>query len=155
MRVKNLFDSDRVEEVKQRITSLQPDCTRQWGNMTPAQTLAHCADGLQMAMGVINPKRAPFPATLLGPLLKPFVFNDDKPMRRNSPSSPELFHPNSATCDFERERARLLAAIDSFATKKADGCTQHPHPFFGRLTPQQWAVLMYKHLDHHLRQFNA
>jgi hypothetical protein len=29
------------------------------------------------------------------------------------------------------------------------------HSFFGRLTPEEWATLMYKHLDHHLRQFGA
>jgi hypothetical protein len=36
------------------------------GNMTVAQTLAHCTSGLEMAMGVINPKRAPFPANVMG-----------------------------------------------------------------------------------------
>ena len=155
MTVKNLFNSDLVEEVKQRIESLQPDSTRQWGTMTPAQTLAHCTSGFQMAMGVINPKRAPFPAIILGPLIKPLVFNDDKPIRQNSPSSPELFPANPATCDFDQERTQLIAAIDSFATRGPACCSQHPHPFFGQLTPQQWAILMYKHLDHHLRQFNA
>ena len=32
---------------------------------------------------------------------------------------------------------------------------ENPHSFFGRLTPEEWAVLMYKHVDHHLRQFGA
>jgi hypothetical protein len=35
------------------------------------------------------------------------------------------------------------------------GCTTHPHLFMGRLTPVEWATLMYQHLDHHLRQFQA
>jgi len=35
------------------------------------------------------------------------------------------------------------------------GCTAHPHSFFGRLKPEEWATLMYKHLDHHLRQFGV
>ena len=34
-------------------------------------------------------------------------------------------------------------------------CTRHPHPFFGSLTPQAWSRGMYKHLDHHLRQFGV
>ena len=29
------------------------------------------------------------------------------------------------------------------------------HPFFGAMTSEEWSVLMYKHLDHHLRQFGA
>lgn len=57
--------------------------------------------------------------------------------------------------DLDVERRRLLKLIDSFAAGGPSGCTRHPHSFFGPLTPQEWAVLMYKHLDHHLRQFGA
>jgi Protein of unknown function (DUF1569) len=151
----NLFDLTAVEDVKQRILRLNSESERQWGHMTLSQTLAHCTSGIQMAMGSIKPKRASFPASLIGPLIKPLVLSDDKPMRRNSPSSPELFSPNPTQCDFERERAELIAAVDTFASRGAMGCSQHPHPFFGRLKPQEWAILMYKHLDHHLRQFGA
>jgi Protein of unknown function (DUF1569) len=44
---------------------------------------------------------------------------------------------------------------DRFAKGGAEGCTKHPHNFFGKLTPLEWATGMYKHLDHHLRQFGA
>jgi len=155
MTVNHLFDPDRAEEVKQRIMSIQPDNAPQWGSMNPAQTFAHCTRSLQLAMGEINLKRASFPASLLGLVIKPLVFGDNKPIRRNAPSSPELFPAPLTACDFERERTQLIAAIDSFVTGGAVCCSQHPHPFFGRLEPQQWAILMYKHLDHHLRQFNG
>jgi len=152
--VKNLFDADLAAELKQRILRMQPGSTRQWGTMSPTQALAHCTAGMHMAMGTINAKRAPFPARILGPLIKPLVFRDDKPIRRNSPSAPELFSATSTT-DFEQERTQLITAIDSFVTQNSACCSQHPHPFFGRLTPQQWAILAYKHLDHHLRQFDV
>src|SRR5215469_11361305 len=152
--MKNLFDPTPVDEIKQRIMRLRPESERRWGNMTLAQTLAHCTSGVQMAMGIINPKRASFPANIIGLLIKPVIFGDDKPMRRNSPSSPDLFS-DPTQCDFERERAQLIAAVDSFATKGAASCSQHPHPFFGPLQPQQWAILMYKHVDHYLRQFGV
>ena len=153
--MKDLFDSAQVEGIKQRIMRLHPGSERQWGSMTPAQTLAHCTSGVQMAMGVIKPKRASFPANALGVLIKPLVFGNDKPLRRNSPSSPELFSTDPTQCDFERERAQLITAIDTFAGKGAACCSQHPHPFFGPLKPHQWAILMYKHVDHHLRQFGV
>jgi hypothetical protein len=57
--------------------------------------------------------------------------------------------------DLERERERLCGLIDRFAAAGPEGCTAHPHPFFGPLTAEEWATLMYKHLDHHLRQFGA
>jgi hypothetical protein len=153
--VKDLFDSGVAAETKRRVMELQADSQREWGTMSVAQTLAHCTSGLEMAMGVIQPKRAPFPANVMGLLIKPLVLGNDTPMRRNSPSSPELFSANQTEWDFERERANLVAAIDRFAGEGAACCTEHPHPFFGSLKPQQWAILMYKHLDHHLRQFGV
>jgi hypothetical protein len=153
--MKDLFDPILVEETKQRILQLRPQSKPQWGNMAVAQTLAHCTSGIEMAMGVIQAKRAPFPATLLGSLIKPLVFRDDKPMRRNSPSSPELFSADPIHCELQHECSRLIAAIDSFAGHGAACCTSYPHPFFGPLNPEQWAILMYKHVDHHLRQFGA
>ncbi|WP_424351099.1 DUF1569 domain-containing protein [Lutimonas sp.] len=29
------------------------------------------------------------------------------------------------------------------------------HPFFGELNREEWARLVYKHLDHHLKQFGG
>ena len=153
--MKNLFDPTLVEDVERRILCLRLESERQWGTMPLSLVLAHCTSGIQMATGAITPKRAPFPANVIGPLIKPLVFRDDKPIRRNSPSSPELFMADPAQCEFERERANLIRAIDSFATTGPAGCTKYPHPFFGPLQPQQWAILMYKHVDHHLRQFGV
>jgi hypothetical protein len=125
--VKDLFDPIVVEETKQRILRLRPESERQWGSMALAQTLAHCTSGVEMAMGVIQVKRAPFPATLQGRLIKPLVFRDDKPMRRNSPSSPELFSADPTQCELQRDRSRLIAAIDSFTSQGAACCTNYPH----------------------------
>jgi len=49
----------------------------------------------------------------------------------------------------------LCALIDRFAVGGPQCCTKHPHTFFGQMTPEEWATLMYKHLDHHLRQFGV
>ena len=153
--MKNLFDPTLVRDTKQRIMRLYPESERQWGSMTLAQTLAHCTCAVHMAMGDIKPARAPFPARVIGPLIKPLVFGDDKPLRRNSPSAPELFSAEPIHYDFEHERDQLISTIDDFAGRGAACCTQHPHPFFGPLKPEQWAIIMYKHVDHHLRQFGA
>ena len=153
--MKNLFDPVLVNDIEQRVSQLSSASRPQWGSMELAQTLAHCTSGIEMAMGVLNVKRAPFPASLIGRFVKPLIFRDDKPMRRNSPSSPELFLKNPTQDGLEEERLRLLEAIRTFASVGPAGCTPNPHPFFGVLEPQQWAILMYKHLDHHLRQFAA
>ena len=153
--MKSLFDPVLVKHTEQRISRLSSASRPRWGSMELAQTLAHCTSAIEMAMGVLQVKRAPFPAGLIGRVIKPFVFRDDRPMRQYSRSSPELFAAKPKQDDLERERSRLLEAIRTFASHGPAGCTRNPHPFFGPLKPQQWAILMYKHLDHHLRQFAA
>ena len=36
-----------------------------------------------------------------------------------------------------------------------DEAGRHTHSFLGKITGDDWGVVMYKHLDHHLRQFGA
>jgi hypothetical protein len=114
--------------------------------------LAHCSAGIEMASGEIRPPRAMI-GRIIGPAVKRVALRDEEPMRRNSPTAKELVM--TGNLDFEAERKRLSGLIDRFAETGPSGCTSHPHLFFGPLTPDEWAILMYKHLDHHLRQFSA
>ncbi len=150
--MESLFESGCVDEVQRRLSLLRPDQPRQWGTMSPAQMLAHCSLGLEMAAGEIRPPRALI-GRILGPVIKPMALREGEPMRRNSPTSKELVINDVR--NFETERERLSALISRFAAAGQVGCTSHPHAFFGSLTPDEWAILMYKHLDHHLRQFGA
>ena len=149
----NLFDPAIANQIKTRLAKLQPETARQWGKMSPAQMLAHCSVSMQWATGEVVPEKGPLPARLIGRLIKPMVLREGEPMRRNSPTAKSLVVSDER--DLESERERLSALIDKFATGGPAGCTKHPHGFFGKMTPEEWAILMYKHLDHHLRQFGA
>lgn len=138
--------------MKARISRLQPDSERQWGKMNAGQALAHCTRGLMLASGEMSPPRTVVGWTI-GPLLKKVILKDDEPMRRNSPTVKTLSVQDDR--DLGAERDRLYAMIDRVVGAGPEGCTRHPHSFLGRLTPQEWGVLMYKHLDHHLRQFGV
>ena len=150
--MKNLFDAKTADEVKSRTMSLRRDSVRQWGKMNPAQALAHCAASLEMAVGDRRPPQMLL-GRVIGGLVKPMALGNDDPMKRNSPTVPSLVVSDER--ELETERTRLCGLIDRFTTAGPQGCTTHPHSFFGRLNPQEWAILMYKHLDHHLRQFGA
>ena len=150
--MKHLFEAAVVEETKARILSLKATSTRQWGRMGAAQALAHCAVGLESAVGDRRPPRV-FIGRFVGPLIKRLAIGDERPFRRNSPTSPEFVIADPR--DLAQEQARLCALLDRFAAGGASACTTHPHSFFGPLAPHEWAVLMYKHLDHHLRQFGV
>lgn len=150
--MKTLFDRSAVEEVKSRLRNLRPDSARVWGKMHAAQAVAHCANGMEMAVGDLRPPRV-LVGRLFGPIVRRLALGNDRPMERNSPTAPALLIADHRDLDLERQR--LSALIDRFSAGGPARCTTHPHPFFGRLSAEQWAELMYKHLDHHLRQFGA
>jgi hypothetical protein len=150
--MKNLFEGERVDEVKRRIAGLRPDSERQWGRMNAAQAVEHCSRGFELALGERLPPRV-FVGRIIGGMVKAKVMADDEPLRRNSPTVKGLVVNDDR--NLEAERRRLCEMVDRFVAAGPTGCTAHPHSFFGRLTPEEWATLMYKHLDHHLRQFGA
>jgi hypothetical protein len=150
--MKTVFDASCVAELQHRFAGLQPDSPRQWGKMSAAQMLAHCSKGLEMAAGEIRPPRALI-GRIIGRVIKRAVLRDDKPMMRDSPTVDELLTEDNR--DFEIEQARVGSLLGRFAATGPAGCTSHPHAFFGPLTPDEWGILMYKHLDHHLRQFGG
>jgi hypothetical protein len=150
--MKNLFEPEAVAEIKARLMELRPRSERQWGTMNPAQAVAHCAGAMEMALGDRRPKRV-LAGRIFGRIIKRLALGNDAPMRRNTPTMPEIVVADER--DLDAERLRLSGLIDRFAAAGPAGCTTHPHSFFGRLTPREWAELMYKHLDHHLRQFGA
>jgi hypothetical protein len=106
---------------------------------------------LELASGDRRPPRA-LVGRLIGWAIKPMVLRNE-PMRRNSPTVKGLVVKDKRNLDIERKR--LLGLISRFVIAGSNGCTKHPHSFFGPLTPNEWAILMYKHLDHHLRQFDV
>ena len=151
--MKNLFDPVVANEVKARVRKLDPQSERLWGKMTAPQMLAHCSVSMQWAVGEVVPEKGALPARLMGRLVKPMVFRNEDPLRKNSPTARSLIVADER--GFDQERDRLAQLIDKFVAGGAAGCTKNPHSFFGKMTPDEWAILMYKHLDHHLRQFGV
>jgi len=149
--LKNLFEPSSVREIKARIERLAPDNERHWGQMEVAQMLAHCSAWMEIAAGQSRPARS-----LLGRVVGRFAkasILSERPAPRNMPTMNSLIVNDVR--DFAVEQQNLLAWIDRFAAGGPELCTKHPHSFFGPMTPDDWAILGYKHLDHHLRQFGA
>lgn len=147
----NLFNPADVASIVERIEKLQLSSTRNWGKMNVAQMLAHCNKSLETAMGEDQ-----FKQVFLGRILAPFVRASvlgKKPFGRNAPTdSSYIFRGDH---DFGFEKARTIETLKKFHQGGPAGCTTHPHPFFGKFSPEEWAVFQWKHLDHHLRQFGV
>jgi hypothetical protein len=150
--MKNLWQPDTVQELKTRLALLQAGTPRLWGKMTPGQAVAHCAIGMELALGDRRPPRMLI-GRLIGGMIKSRAFQENEPMRRNSPTIPGFAVTDNR--DLDQARDILCALIDRFAACGSAGCTTHPHSFFGYLTPDEWSMWMYKHIDHHLQQFGV
>ena len=149
--MKSLFQREALDEVMVRIEKLHPASPREWGKMDVAQMMAHCAATFEVASG-----RVVLPRMLIGRILGPFVragFTNDKPFSRNGPTHRTFVITGQR--DFAREREQLKERVRRFHEGGEAQCTKHPHAFFGPLTKQEWGIGMYKHLDHHLRQFGV
>jgi hypothetical protein len=149
--MKSLFDKNAVDELSGRINKLSAASEREWGKMDVAQMLAHCAITMEVATGQRHPARM-FIGRVLGPIFKS-DYMGPKPLRKGSPTDKSFIVQDAR--DFNTEKERLLKLIKQFAAGGEAACTRHPHAFFGRLTPAEWAISSYKHLDHHLQQFGV
>ena len=148
--MKSLFEPTTSAEVIARVQMVSGSSPKQWGKMDVDQMLTHCCRALEMAMGIINPRRI-FIGRIIGPIFRK-KYSDDKPFDRHSPTSDEL--KITGRIDVEAEKKRLIDLVSKFSAGGEAIATKHPHPFFGPLTPREWGIGMYKHIDHHLRQFS-
>lgn len=147
----NLFNRYDTEGILLRISRLQPDAPRQWGKMTVNQMLAHCIVSLETAMGRNFPKRI-FIGRILGPFLKPGIVSA-QPMPKNAPTDKSYLI--SGQPDFEQAKAKVQELIQTFYNAGPAACTRHPQAFYGKMSAEEYAIMQWKHFDHHLRQFAA
>ena len=151
MSTPSIFRPSDLDALLARIRGLPPTAAAQWGKMAVAQMLAHCQVPLRVATGEVKLPRGLL-GKLFGGMAKKSLMKDE-PFKRGLPTDPE-FRVRDA-CDFPTEKGGLLTLVERLGRAGPGGLTKEPHPFFGALTPVEWDTLMWKHLDHHLRQFGA
>lgn len=149
MEIKNLFDNTAYNETLERLHKLSPDSQRQWGKMQVAQMLAHCKEAFKVPLSD-KPMPRMFMGRMIGWLIKSKLY-DSKPYGKGLPTAPDFIINDDR--DFAEEKAALLELVSQFNQKGPENVGNYPHPFFGRFTKEQWGKSMWKHLDHHLRQF--
>ena len=149
--MKTLFVDSHRDAILSRLAALAADSVPKWGRMDVAQMLTHCARATEVATGDRQLKQR-----LLGKILGPFVRSavlGDRPFKPNGPTDASFIVEDQR--DFDTERARLRDVLERVSRAGADEAQTHVHVFFGRLTGDEWGRLIYKHLDHHLRQFGC
>jgi len=147
----SIYEPATLQELTERLDKLTPSSQRLWGKMDVAQMMAHASVPIEIALGEREGKKS-----LMGMLVGRFaksVITSEEPFKQGLPTSPDFIVRDSR--DFDTEKKRLTGALTRFSKAGADYMHNRKHPFFGKLTAQEWSNSTVKHIDHHLRQFGA
>jgi hypothetical protein len=147
----SIYDKNSSDAMIARINKLTPESQALWGKMTVDQMLLHCKLASDVAFGTMNIK-VNFIMKLLGKLLKKKVFYGGD-MGKNSPTAKEF--TITEHLNLEKAKADLILNIAKFSTEGKSSIKLMNHPFWGEMSFEDWDALMWKHLDHHLKQFGV
>lgn len=150
--MKSIFNTSDNAEIVSRIGRLSANSKPEWGKMAADQMLIHAQRPLQVALGELKLKRT-LVGILFGSMAKRKLARGEEPFSKNLPTDKNFVVADHLTID--EGKKSLVALVRKFAQVGPDGITKDPHPFFGKMTTQEWDTLMWKHLDHHLRQFGV
>ena len=147
----NIYNQADYEGIWNRIESLGAANQRKWGKMTLPQMLEHCILQLKMGLGDVasEPEGSFFMRTNVG---RWFILDlIPWPKGLPTPSKMNLVKNEVLVSDFQVHKHSLLQLLEQVK----EGPDLGPHPFFGAMNRRYWGRLIWKHLDHHLRQFSA
>lgn len=147
----SIYDKASNDAIIVRINKLSAESKPLWGKMNAAQMCQHCSIAIDIALGTGNLK-VNFLMKLLGKLLKKKVFYGGD-MGKNSPTAKEFIVTKSL--DLEKTKSEFIERYRRFAIEGTAAIKTMNHPFWGKMTYEDWDALMWKHVDHHLRQFGV
>lgn len=145
----SLWQENTRRELTSRLDKLSPNAAAQWGRMNAPQMLAHLNDAFRMASGELPVKPRNLPVRYW-PLKQLVIYW--LPFPKSAPTAPELIARQST--DWDTEKTNLRNLISGFTTPEKANLIP-AHPAFGSMTPKDWGVLGYRHIDHHFKQFGA
>ncbi|RYE23445.1 MAG: DUF1569 domain-containing protein [Sphingobacteriales bacterium] len=149
--MKNMNDTRVSQALMQRLEYLPENAARQWGKMNVSQMLAHCCVPIEVALGD-RKGSVSFVGKLFGRFAKSSLTHD-KPFKKGIPTDKSFIVADTGHFDIEKQK--LLGLVKRFAETEPYVFDGRKHPFFGTMSYLEWSNLTYKHLDHHLRQFNG
>lgn len=149
--MKTIFDKATRDKLIERIRNLDENSSAQFGKMNIYQMLKHCTLYDEWILGKNNPEyKQVFIGRLFGKMaLKDFI-KDESPLKQNV-GTLAFLKVKETTGDVEVEKMKWIKLIEEYENFSNPDFI---HSFFGKMTKEQIGHLDYKHIDHHLRQFN-
>ena len=148
----NFMNPQDAGKIIQRIVDLDPQCQARWGKMNSMQMLDHCGLQLKLGLGIIEQTTSEGPAimrTRMWSWLSLYAF--PWPRGFATPAKMNMMKNQVEVSDFQAGKEQLLELLKQVQQKPK----LLPHQFFGALNEKDWGRMIWKHLNHHLRQFGG
>lgn len=145
-----IFNRANFRAIYHRTQKIKQHAQRLWGKMNLVQMLNHLKVATGCALNVYHLKDE---STFLTRVIVKFIALRILKRLPKSAKAPEGFKIEmNNTLDFntEKEQALKMLIKAHYSAEK----TYH-HPLFGKMTRDEWGKLIYRHYDHHLRQFGS
>ncbi|MEQ9376110.1 MAG: DUF1569 domain-containing protein [Imperialibacter sp.] len=150
--MKSVFDENVRAELIGRVNTITESSVAQWGKMNVFQMLKHSTKWSEWVLGT---HKQVYKQELLGRIFGKMALRsnvkDDQPMKKNIPSGRD-FVIKDKTGDVELQK---MAWIERITEYEHFDNPDFIHDFFGVMTREEIGIFVYKHSDHHLRQFGA
>ncbi|MES2004987.1 MAG: DUF1569 domain-containing protein [Bacteroidota bacterium] len=149
--MENILNKPTADSILARIEKLNSGTNALWGKMNVAQMLSHMQAPVEVGLGTKQLKRTLI-GFLFGGIAKKQLFSE-RPFPQSLPTDASFIRKGEH--DFETEKVKLVSLLNQLVAGGEEGLTKLPHPFFGKLTNEEWGTSLWKHFDHHLKQFGV
>ena len=147
-----IFDKSIRDELINRVNSINKNSKALWGKMNIYQMTRHCTIWNEWVLGKHSSVyKQEFLGKIFGKMALKSNTKDDKPIGKNMPAG-KAFIIKEKDGDLETHKTLWTNQITAYEQFSNDDFI---HDFFGKMTIEQIGIFVYKHNDHHLRQFNA
>jgi hypothetical protein len=148
----SIYSSATTQLLHARIDKLDDNTQAIWGKMNVGQMLSHCSVPYEQILGLNTIQPPLLMRVILKLFLKKSMVNE-VPYKQNLPTAPSFIRTEQYKIANEKERLKdLIKTIQEMGADKLAGT---PSLSLGKLTATEWNNLLYKHLDHHLKQFGV
>ena len=147
--MKTIFDQQTIDGLVDRIHLLENASPGKWGKMSAFQMVRHCNKSEEMFQGKKEYKRL-FIGKLFGRMALKGILKNDAPMEKNQPTHPEFKITGDG--NFQLEKEKWITLLNNYSVFSNPNFV---HPFFGKMNKEQIGRYVFKHTDHHLRQFGV
>lgn len=147
--MKTLLDKSTQQDIFSRINQLKSNSERRWGTMSVSQMLKHMTIAFSVPINRIQLPKDKLYYLSANPIARKLLI-DILPWPKNMVTAQDFIVKDDP--EFEQTKQATINIVNDFINSNDFSGS---HPVFGIMDKETWGKAMYKHFDHHLKQFGV